>query len=146
MLQFLCITWCRIDFRLNFSACIFQFLIHSHDIVVFENTIYWTDREEHKINMCDKFNCSTKYTSQNPLLLNPIGITVYHPLRQPEGNKNILQKTISFLWWTYPHYDDLNVHSFISLTTYLPFWHSLIFHSEGGNFLVCVTKCLYLAY
>ncbi|KAL4217440.1 Low-density lipoprotein receptor-related protein 2 [Mactra antiquata] len=62
-----------------------KFLLHSHDIVVFENSIYWTDREEHKMNTCNKYNCSTKYTSQHPLL-NPIGITIYHPLRQPEAN------------------------------------------------------------
>lgn len=70
----------------NYSdpCLIFQFLLHSHDIVVFADLIYWTDREKETVNMCEKYNCTFTYQSQDTLY-NPIGVTVFHPARQPEG-------------------------------------------------------------
>ncbi|XP_053385857.1 low-density lipoprotein receptor-related protein 2-like [Mercenaria mercenaria] len=60
-----------------------NFLLHSHDIVVFADLIYWTDRETETVSMCLKYNCTYLFTNQDRLY-NPIGVTVFHPARQPK--------------------------------------------------------------
>ncbi|XP_060556897.1 low-density lipoprotein receptor-related protein 2-like, partial [Ruditapes philippinarum] len=73
-----------------------NFLLHSHDIVVFADLIYWTDRSAETVSMCLKYNCTHLYTNQERLN-NPIGVTIFHPARQPEDENPCSKASCSHL-------------------------------------------------
>ncbi|XP_069108702.1 low-density lipoprotein receptor-related protein 2-like isoform X5 [Argopecten irradians] len=59
-----------------------HFLRHPHGLVVFEDTIFWTDRVAGRVSQCNKFNCSDRGLTISRIS-RPLGIAVMHPVRQP---------------------------------------------------------------
>ena len=62
----------------------FQFLRHPHDLVVFEDTMFWTDRAANKVSRCNKYTCEDKDVI-GLKMEKPLGIVINHPVRQPNG-------------------------------------------------------------
>nr|XP_039251753.1 low-density lipoprotein receptor-related protein 2-like [Styela clava] len=61
-------------------------LLHPHAITVFEDYVYWTDRQAGTISRCNKFDAER---GEENLLLGvsqPTDIHSFHPVRQPRGN------------------------------------------------------------
>ena len=61
-----------------------QFLRHPHDLVVFEDTILWTDRAANKVRRCNKYSCEDK-DMIGLKMEKPLGIVLNHPVRQKNG-------------------------------------------------------------
>ena len=61
-----------------------QFLRHPHDLVVFEDTILWTDRAANKVRRCNKYSCEDK-DMIGLKMEKPLGIVINHPVRQKNG-------------------------------------------------------------
>ena len=61
-----------------------QFVRHPHALTLFEDTVYWSDRRENRVSQCNKFNCDNQ-TVVRSRVWGPLGITVVHPARQPQG-------------------------------------------------------------
>ncbi|XP_014669426.1 PREDICTED: low-density lipoprotein receptor-related protein 2-like isoform X2 [Priapulus caudatus] len=73
-----------------------HFLQHVHALALFEDTVYWTDRESNAVMSCDKFAC----TNQSIVLrgLNkPLYLIVHHPVRQPKASNPCAGKPCSHL-------------------------------------------------
>lgn len=67
---------------------IFQFLRHPHGLVVFEDTVFWTDRVAGQVSQCNKFNCSSREVTVSRVT-RPLGVAIFHPVRQPQGKEFI---------------------------------------------------------
>ena len=57
---------------------------HPFSITVFEDFVYWTDWETESIHKANKLNGSN-VTNVAVALYSPMGIHVYHPMRQPKS-------------------------------------------------------------
>ena len=66
----------------------FQFLRHPHDLVVFEDSILWTDRAANKVSRCNKYSCEDKDVI-GLKMEKPLGIVINHPVRQPNGGYSV---------------------------------------------------------
>lgn len=58
-------------------------LHHPHAMVVFEDTMYWTDRQINRVNRADKYRGANS-TVVTYKIAQPLGIVVYHNATQPE--------------------------------------------------------------
>lgn len=77
---------------LNFFLCVCAFTVLNHDIphifamTLFEEYIYWTDWETKSINRAHK-TLGTNTTTLINTLHRPMDIHIYHPYRQPPGER-----------------------------------------------------------
>ncbi|XP_076088432.1 low-density lipoprotein receptor-related protein 2-like [Mytilus galloprovincialis] len=60
-----------------------HFLRHPHGLVVFEDTVFWTDRVAGQVSQCNKFNCSSREVTVSRVT-RPLGVAIFHPVRQPQ--------------------------------------------------------------
>ena len=61
-----------------------HYLLHPHSLTVFEDTLYWTDRQLNRVLSCHKFKGSNESVVSH-LVSQPLGIHINHPLLQPEA-------------------------------------------------------------
>ena len=73
-----------VDWQYVDSRILLQFVRHPHALTLFEDTVYWSDRRENRVSQCNKFNCDNQ-TVVRSRVWGPLGITVVHPARQPQG-------------------------------------------------------------
>ena len=59
-----------------------HYLLHPHSLTVFEDTLFWTDRQLNRVLSCHKFRGSNE-TVVSHLVSQPLGIHINHPLLQP---------------------------------------------------------------
>ena len=64
-----------------------HYLLHPHSLTIFEDTLYWTDRQLNRVLSCHKFRGSNQ-TVVSHLVSQPLGIHINHPLLQPESSSN----------------------------------------------------------
>ncbi|XP_028967382.1 low-density lipoprotein receptor-related protein 2 [Galendromus occidentalis] len=64
-----------------------HYLLHPHSLTVFEDTLYWTDRQLNRVLSCDKFRGKNQ-TVVSHLVSQPLGIHVNHPALQPTTDAN----------------------------------------------------------
>ncbi|XP_022692321.1 low-density lipoprotein receptor-related protein 2-like isoform X2 [Varroa jacobsoni] len=62
-----------------------HYLLHPHSLTVFEDTLYWTDRQLNRVLSCDKFRGKNQ-TVVSHLVSQPLGIHVNHPILQPTSS------------------------------------------------------------
>ncbi|OQV14980.1 Low-density lipoprotein receptor-related protein 2 [Hypsibius exemplaris] len=58
-------------------------LHHPHAMAVFEDSMYWTDRQINRVNRADKFKGSNS-SVMTYKIAQPLGILVYHAVTQPD--------------------------------------------------------------
>ena len=56
----------------------------------FEDYLFWTDWKSNGIKMTNKFNGSRNIKPFSANHIAPMGIKVYHPIKQPKGKSNII--------------------------------------------------------
>ena len=61
-----------------------HYLLHPHSLTIFEDTLYWTDRQLNRVLSCHKFRGSNQ-TVVSHLVSQPLGIHINHPLLQPDS-------------------------------------------------------------
>lgn len=61
-----------------------HYLLHPHSLTVFEDTLYWTDRQLNRVLSCHKFKGSNESVVSH-LVSQPLGIHINHPILQPEA-------------------------------------------------------------
>ncbi|XP_013773508.1 low-density lipoprotein receptor-related protein 2-like isoform X2 [Limulus polyphemus] len=59
-----------------------HYLLHPHSLTVFEDTLYWTDRQLNRVLSCNKFH-GVNQTVVSHLVSQPLGIHANHPVLQP---------------------------------------------------------------
>ncbi|RWS16465.1 low-density lipoprotein receptor-related protein 2-like protein [Dinothrombium tinctorium] len=59
-----------------------HYLLHPHSLTVFEDTLYWTDRQLNRVLSCYKYRGKNQ-TVVSHLVSQPLGIHVNHPVLQP---------------------------------------------------------------
>ncbi|KAK9880927.1 hypothetical protein WA026_013260 [Henosepilachna vigintioctopunctata] len=59
-----------------------HYLLHPHSLTLFEETLYWTDRQLNRVLSTHKFR-GTNQTVVSHLISQPLSIHVYHPSLQP---------------------------------------------------------------
>lgn len=62
-----------------------HYLLHPHSLTIFEDTLYWTDRQLNRVLSCQKFR-GTNQTVVSHLVSQPLGIHVNHPVLQPPSS------------------------------------------------------------
>ncbi|UYV70469.1 hypothetical protein LAZ67_7003146 [Cordylochernes scorpioides] len=68
------------DTALYFS---FEYLLHPHSLTLFEDTLYWTDRQLNRVLSCHKYYGGKNQSVVSHLVSQPLGIHVHHPVLQP---------------------------------------------------------------
>ncbi|RWS26517.1 low-density lipoprotein receptor-related protein 2-like protein, partial [Leptotrombidium deliense] len=61
-----------------------HYLLHPHSLTVFEDTVFWTDRQLNRVLSCHKFRGKNQ-TVVSHLVSQPLGIHVNHPVLQPSS-------------------------------------------------------------
>lgn len=61
-----------------------HYLLHPHSLTIFEDTLYWTDRQLNRVLSCHKFLGSNESVVSH-LVSQPLGIHINHPLLQPKS-------------------------------------------------------------
>lgn len=69
---------------LNFAIHL-QILLHPHDITVFEDYVYWTDRQSSSISRVHKYGADRGEETVTNGILQPSAIHSLHPVRQPKA-------------------------------------------------------------
>ncbi|XP_024940882.1 low-density lipoprotein receptor-related protein 2 isoform X2 [Cephus cinctus] len=59
-----------------------HYLLHPHSLTLFEDTMYWTDRQLNRVLSAHKFK-GTNQTVISHLISQPLSIHVHHPVLQP---------------------------------------------------------------
>lgn len=59
-----------------------HYLLHPHSLTLFEDTLYWTDRQLNRVLSAHKFR-GTNQTVVSHLISQPLSIHVHHPSLQP---------------------------------------------------------------
>lgn len=59
-------------------------MLHPHSLTIFEDTLYWTDRQLNRVLSCHKQNGSNQ-TVVSHLVSQPLGIHINHPVLQPKA-------------------------------------------------------------
>ncbi|XP_015909717.1 low-density lipoprotein receptor-related protein 2 isoform X1 [Parasteatoda tepidariorum] len=59
-----------------------HYLLHPHSLTIFEDTLYWTDRQLNRVLSCHKYK-GVNQTVVSHLVSQPLGIHVSHPILQP---------------------------------------------------------------
>ncbi|XP_044762088.1 low-density lipoprotein receptor-related protein 2 [Coccinella septempunctata] len=59
-----------------------HYLLHPHSLTLFEETLFWTDRQLNRVLSTNKFR-GTNQTVVSHLISQPLSIHVYHPSLQP---------------------------------------------------------------
>lgn len=54
-----------------------HYLLHPHSLTIFEDTIYWTDRQLNRVLSCDKFGGNNQ-SVVNHLISQPLSVSVHH--------------------------------------------------------------------
>lgn len=62
-----------------------QVLQHPHSMTIFEDNIYWTERYTSKVMTTNKFHGGNITILMNDVI-EPMGIVMDHPIKQPEGS------------------------------------------------------------
>jgi low density lipoprotein-related protein 2 len=62
-----------------------HYLLHPHSLTVFEDTLYWTDRQLNRVLSCHKYR-GINQTVVSHLVSQPLGIHINHPLLQPQSS------------------------------------------------------------
>lgn len=62
-----------------------HYLLHPHSLTLFEDTMYWTDRQLNRVLSAHKFK-GTNQTVVSHLISQPLSIHVHHPSLQPIGD------------------------------------------------------------
>ncbi|XP_067141896.1 low-density lipoprotein receptor-related protein 2 isoform X5 [Centruroides vittatus] len=62
-----------------------HYLLHPHSLTIFEDTLYWTDRQLNRVLSCHKFKGENE-TVVSHLVSQPLGIHVNHPILQPASS------------------------------------------------------------
>lgn len=73
-----------------------HYLLHPHSLSLFEDTIYWTDRQLNRVLSCHKFAGSNQ-TVVNHLISQPLSVSVHHPSLQPPADNPCKKATCSHL-------------------------------------------------
>ncbi|XP_052741747.1 low-density lipoprotein receptor-related protein 2 [Bicyclus anynana] len=60
-----------------------HYLLHPHSLTLFEDTLYWTDRQLNRVLSAHKFR-GTNQTVVSHLISQPLSIHVHHPSLQPQ--------------------------------------------------------------
>ncbi|XP_063382257.1 low-density lipoprotein receptor-related protein 2 isoform X1 [Cydia fagiglandana] len=60
-----------------------HYLLHPHSLTMFEDTLYWTDRQLNRVLSAHKFR-GTNQTVVSHLISQPLSIHVHHPSLQPQ--------------------------------------------------------------
>lgn len=63
-----------------------HYLLHAHSLTLFEDTVYWTDRQLNRILSTNKYH-GTNQSVVHHVISQPLSIHVYHPSLQ-FGYKN----------------------------------------------------------
>lgn len=64
-----------------------HYLLHPHSLTLFEDTLYWTDRQLNRVLSAHKFR-GNNLTVVSHLISQPLSIHVHHPSLQPISDKN----------------------------------------------------------
>jgi len=59
-----------------------HYLLHPHSLSLFEDTVYWTDRQLNRVLSCHKFEGNNQ-SVVNHLISQPLSVSVHHPSLQP---------------------------------------------------------------
>lgn len=59
-----------------------HYLLHPHSLTLFEDTVYWTDRQLNRVLSCKKYG-GTNQTVVNHLISQPLSVSVHHKSLQP---------------------------------------------------------------
>lgn len=73
-----------------------HYLLHPHSLTIFEDTLYWTDRQLNRVLSCHKFRGSNQ-TVVSHLVSQPLGIHINHPLLQPKASNPCAKASCSHL-------------------------------------------------
>ncbi|GAB6028318.1 hypothetical protein CHUAL_002491 [Chamberlinius hualienensis] len=60
-----------------------HYLLHPHSLTIFEDKLYWTDRQLNRVSSCNKFHGDNQ-TVVTHMVGQPLGIHVSHPSLQPD--------------------------------------------------------------
>ncbi|XP_046659437.1 low-density lipoprotein receptor-related protein 2 [Homalodisca vitripennis] len=71
-----------------------HYLLHPHSITLFEDTIYWTDRQLNRVLSAHKFRGKNQ-TVVSHLISQPLSIHVHHPSLQPMSRNPCLDEKTS---------------------------------------------------
>lgn len=61
-----------------------HYLLHPHSLTIFEDILYWTDRQLNRVLSCHKHNGANQ-TVVSHLVSQPLGIHINHPVLQPSA-------------------------------------------------------------
>ena len=64
-----------------------HYLLHPHSLTLFEDTMYWTDRQLNRVLSAHKFRGKNQ-TVVSHLISQPLSIHVHHPSLQPKSSGN----------------------------------------------------------
>uniref|UniRef100_T1IUN7 EGF-like domain-containing protein n=1 Tax=Strigamia maritima TaxID=126957 RepID=T1IUN7_STRMM len=73
-----------------------HYLLHPHSLTIFEDTLYWTDRQLNRVVSCHKFRGDNQ-TVVTHLVSQPLGLHVFHPVLQPKALNHCANSTCSHL-------------------------------------------------
>lgn len=73
-----------------------HYLLHPHSLTIFEDTLFWTDRQLNRVLSCHKYKGKNQ-TVVSHLVSQPLGIHVNHPVLQPNGSNPCLNASCSHI-------------------------------------------------
>ncbi|XP_015791351.1 low-density lipoprotein receptor-related protein 2 [Tetranychus urticae] len=73
-----------------------HYLLHPHSLTVFEDTLFWTDRQLNRVLSCHKYR-GLNQTVVSHLVSQPLGIHVNHPILQPNSSNPCAKSPCSHL-------------------------------------------------
>ncbi|ERL86348.1 hypothetical protein D910_03756 [Dendroctonus ponderosae] len=78
-----------------------HYLLHPHSLTIFEDTLYWTDRQLNRVLSAHKFKGDNQ-TVVSHLISQPLSIHVHHPSLQPITENPCIQASCEQLCLTSP--------------------------------------------
>lgn len=73
-----------------------HYLLHPHSLTIFEDTLYWTDRQLNRVLSCHKYGGKNQSVVSH-LVSQPLGVHVNHPLLQPSSSNPCEKASCSHL-------------------------------------------------
>lgn len=73
-----------------------HYLLHPHSLTVFEDTLFWTDRQINRVLSCHKYR-GLNQTVVSHSVSQPLGIHVNHPILQPNSSNPCAKASCSHL-------------------------------------------------
>ncbi|XP_059081389.1 low-density lipoprotein receptor-like [Tigriopus californicus] len=67
---------------------ILEHVIHPFSVAVFEDTLFWSDWHVKEIQSCNKFTGKNRTVLIKAPKIEPMGLTLYHPLLEPRSGMN----------------------------------------------------------